>query len=117
MKECEKCEEGIVHGTCGTCAGSGEGMADGTTCRSCGGGGAEDWECDECDGTGEVMCEPKDLVDSILKLAEQMTITADIMQEVGDEYDMCDHVEQLRGAKDCLMTWFIGIKEWIEVNG
>lgn len=29
----------IITGTCSTCAGSGEGMADGTTCRACKGQG------------------------------------------------------------------------------
>lgn len=36
---------------CLTCAGSGEGIADGTTCRTCGGKGevfGSEYECPEC---------------------------------------------------------------------
>jgi hypothetical protein len=41
---CEVCDGEGSHG-CGICAGSGEGMADGTTCPACGGRGEVDCEC------------------------------------------------------------------------
>ena len=40
-------EEETDNGYCGTCAGSGEGMADGTTCGNCGGSGEDRAACDD----------------------------------------------------------------------
>jgi hypothetical protein len=44
--ECTKCEEGFIDGGCGACAGSGEGLHDGSTCSSCGGSGEGGGFCD-----------------------------------------------------------------------
>ena len=57
--ECPDCEgEGSVDYTCGTCAGSGEGMvSDGPPCRSCKGQGGGWDACERCDGAGTIEDE------------------------------------------------------------
>jgi len=52
MKDCDVCENtGIMVGLCSNCAGSGEGMFDGSTCTVCKGSGSESGECTECERT------------------------------------------------------------------
>lgn len=52
---CKECEgEGRIEDTCGHCAGSGEGMHDGSRCRVCRGHGVQWSDCDECDNAGHV---------------------------------------------------------------
>jgi len=56
--ECPDCDGiGFLDRTCIRCAGSGEGMADGTHCASCAGSGVEFTECETCRGTGEMEKE------------------------------------------------------------
>tara|TARA_R110000822_G_scaffold6960_1_gene29000 strand:- start:174 stop:350 length:177 start_codon:yes stop_codon:yes gene_type:complete len=55
MIVCPECEgEGEIDYTCGSCAGSGEGMWPGTTCTICKGSGGGVEVCDTCGGDGEV---------------------------------------------------------------
>jgi hypothetical protein len=47
--KCKTCGgDGYLEYMCGSCSGSGEGMAEGTTCRSCKGNGELQYPCADC---------------------------------------------------------------------
>ena len=47
---CDTCENtGVDNQLCPNCAGSGEGMYNGSTCTACRGSGTEEHECPDCD--------------------------------------------------------------------
>ena len=52
---CYTCDgEGFVEGTCGRCAGSGEGAHPGASCWFCKGSGEDQYACAACDGSGVI---------------------------------------------------------------